>query len=451
MPANAKTAQDTAPEPDRSIQQELSDWRRWGSRGLILVFAALVGLSVVALNHLADGAQRVFAGWAAARPWLGVVLTPLGTMAVVWLTRRWAPGAAGSGIPQVLVALDPGLSPPQRGALVSLPMSLGKLLLTPLSLLAGLSVGREGPAVQIGAGLLHHVRRYLPDRQAVGSQALLAAGGAAGVAAAFNAPLAGVVFAIEQLSRRPEQRTSGLLVAAIVLAGLMALSFGHDGTYFGRIAAAPMAWPLVLPGLAVTLSAAVIGGLFARAVIWSLLGHGLPRPSRLLTWRQQHPVWFAGLCGLGVGLLGLATGGLTLGSGDQLTQALLSTQIDPPAWQVPARLTATWLSIWSGAPGGVFGPSLSLGAGIGHDVAQWAGISVASQAHATLIALGMVAFLAAVTQAPLTAFIIVMEMVEGHALVLSLMAAAVVASGVARLISPPLYSSLTALWRPGPP
>ena len=102
---------------------------------------------------------------------------------------------------------------------------------------------------------------------------------------------------------------------------------------------------------------------------------------------------------------------------------------------------ATWLTTWSGVPGGVFAPSLAIVGALGIDIAQ-----ITSYPNApTLIALGMAAFLAAVTQAPLTSFIIVMEMVDGHAMVLSLMASAMVASAISRLISIPLYSALAEM------
>lgn len=102
------------------------------------------------------------------------------------------------------------------------------------------------------------------------------------------------------------------------------------------------------------------------------------------------------------------------------------------------KFISTWLTAWSGVPGGIFAPSLSIGGALGNDVAQ-----LMPHPHAsTLIALGMAGFLAAATQAPMTAFVIVMEMVDGHGLVLSLMACALMASGISRLISVPLYSAL---------
>src|SRR5207244_5899344 len=124
-------------------------------------------------------------------------------------SRRYAPGADGSGISQVMATLDPALPPAGTGLFVSLRISLVKALLTSWGLLGGLSLGREGPSVQVAAGVMLAARRWLPERSAVTAHGLLVAGGAAGIAAAFNTPLAGVMFAIEELSRTPEQRSSG--------------------------------------------------------------------------------------------------------------------------------------------------------------------------------------------------------------------------------------------------
>jgi H+/Cl- antiporter ClcA len=118
---------------------------------------------------------------------------------------------------------------------------------------------------------------------------------------------------------------------------------------------------------------------------------------------------------------------------------LLAGQLDVPLLYVTLRVVATWLAVWSGVPGGIFAPCLAIGAGVGNDVAAFTGTSADASA---LIALGMAGFLAAVTQAPMTAFIIVMEMVGGHAMVLSLMAAALGSSLVSRWVARPLYTSL---------
>ena len=430
------------PIPD-ALKAELSDWRRWVSRVVVLSFAALAGLSVVLMTRLSEHALDVFFHVQGRWFWAPLLWTPLCTVAVVWCTRRWFAGAAGSGIPQVMAVLDPQTSETQRRQLVSLRLALGKIGLTSAGLLAGLSTGREGPSVQVAAGVMHHARRWLPTGSGVKNHELMVAGGAAGVAAAFNTPLGGVMFAIEELSRHPEQRRSGLLVAAIVLAGLIAVSIEGNGTYFGVIKVQALTWALLLPGLLVALSAGLLGGLFSRLLIQSFSGNA----GRFSLWRRQYPLRFAGGCGLAVAVIGLAAGGLTFGSGYETTRQLLEGQDNTPGLYLGLRFLATWLSTWSGVPGGIFAPCLTIGASLGSDIANLTGHPY----QAALIALGMAGFLAAVTQAPITAFIIVMEMVDGHSMVLSLMACALTASGVARLLSPPLYAALTSTYKVSPP
>lgn len=286
--------------------------------------------------------------------------------------------------------------------------------------------------MQIAAGVMLGARRWLPKGSGVSAHSLLVAGGAAGIAAAFNTPLAGVMFAIEELSRSPEQRNSGLIVAGIVLAGLIAVSVHGNGTHFGVIHPGPIGLALLWPGLLAALASGCAGGLFARLLLTCLRGESPDAPSR---WRARHPVWFAAGCGLLVALIGALSGGATYGSGNEATRSLLENEASLPGAFTFFKFVATWLTAWSGVPAGIFAPSLSIGAALGHDIALLTGYTHG----AALIALGMVGFLAAATQAPLTAFIIVMEMVDAHSMVLSLMACAVVASTVSRVLSPPLY------------
>ena len=422
------------PDPFHALRRELTDWRQWLTRAVVLTFAIAAGLTVVAFTWLTEQTFGLFARAAAWAWWVPLVLAPVVTALVVWLTRRFAPGAAGSGIPQVMAALEIDVSPSSRRLFVSLQLAASKLLLTAAGLLGGLSLGREGPSVQISAGVMHSARHWLPARSGVSDHGLLVAGGAAGIAAAFNAPLAGVMFAIEELSRKPEQRSSGLLISAIVLAGLIAISVYGNANYFGFIEVPNVDWSLLGPGTLVAVGSGVAGGLFSRLLIRSLAGGS----DRFSAWRRARPIVFAAGCGAAVAVLGLATTGATFGSGYTYTRALLDGTQSAPAVYALCKFLATWLTVWSGVPGGLFAPALAIGAGLGNDVALLTG----HVDRAALIALGMASFLAAVTQAPLTSFIIVMEMIGGHAMVLSLMACALVANLVSKLISPPLYPSL---------
>lgn len=430
-PSPMKTKHDTA----ASFHREFRDWRIWATRGIVVAAAGIAGLTVVAFTWLGEEALGLFMGAFHTHPWIALCWTPLCAAAIVWITRRYFAAAAGSGIPQVMAALDPLASAPIQGKLVSFKLSMAKIALTTWGLLAGLSLGREGPSVQVAAGIMLTAQRWLPERSAVTTHGLLVAGGAAGIAAAFNTPLAGIMFAIEELSRTPEQRSSGLLMSAIVLAGLVAVSVYGNATYFGIIHASGIDLSLLPAGLLVALVSGGLGGLFSRLLQASVGGKGRDWMSRL---RKARPVMFAAVCGLLVGLIGFVSGGATFGSGYNHTRDMLAGLETLPALFLLLKFVATWLTTWSGVPAGIFAPSLSIGAAIGNDIAL-----LLHSPHATaLIALGMVGFLAAATQAPLTSFIIVMEMVDGHSMVLSLMACAMVARTVSRVIGAPLYGVL---------
>lgn len=427
-------------EPDflQNLRSELADWRPWLDRAVVLAYAAAAGLFVVGFTLLTEAALQQFKQLHAWQPWMVFLWTPACVVGLVWITQRFFPGAAGSGIPQVMAALDPATPPQQRGLFVSLRLACAKIALTAGGMAAGLSIGREGPSVQAAAGVMLHARRWLSPRSGVGDHGLLVAGGAAGIAAAFNAPLAGVVFAIEQLSRSMGSRSSGLIIAAIVLAGLMAVSVLGNFTYFGVIRVPNLEWSLLGPGLLVALTCGLLGGLLARLLVASIAG----LPDRVSVYRRRHPLRFAAGCGFVVALIGWVADGTTFGGGDEHTRRMLAGDPSLPEFYVLLKFLATWVSSWSGVPGGVFAPSLSIGGGLGNDVAVWTGHAEHAPA---LIAMGMAGFLAAATQAPLTAFIIVMEMVDGHAMVLSLMTVAMLSSLVSRLLSRPLYSAMAEL------
>lgn len=422
-----------------SAWQPLTDRTVWHTRLVVMAFAALSGLAVVTLTWLGEHALSTFHSARAHHEWAPLIWTPLVAAVAAWITRRWAPGLAGSGIPQVLAALDPRTSPENASLYVSFKLACGKTLLTAWGLLGGLSLGREGPSVQIGAGIMHMARHVLPKGAAVNSHGLLTAGGAAGIAAAFNTPLGGIMFAIEELSKRPEQRNAGLIMAAIVLSGLMGVSFFGNASYFGLIHTLPLDTSMLLPGVMIALACGLCGGLFSRLLLTSLAETS---PDRWTRWRQSHPIRFAAGCGLAVAVIGVVSHGATFGSGYVQTQNLLNQEHQGhTALHTLLKFMATWLTAWSGIPGGIFAPALSIGASLGADIAH----AMSHPNTAALIAMGMVGFLAAVTQTPLTAFIIVMEMVDGHNMVLSLMAVSAVSASASKLISRPLYAELALM------
>ncbi|MBS0347604.1 MAG: chloride channel protein, partial [Proteobacteria bacterium] len=271
--------------------------------------------------------------------------------------------------------------------------------------------------------------------RAIRSSDLILAGGAAGVAAAFNTPLAGIVFAVEELGRRLEARTSGVLVSTIIMSGLVAVAVLGNYSYFGHIKTMGISHSMIIPVLASAVSCGILGGAFSRMMLLPVMY----RSAALWKWRARYPVAFAGICGALVAAIGLASGGTSFGSGYAITSQIVAGQIGAP-WHAPImRFLATIISYYSGIPGGIFAPSLAIGAALGSNVAAAVGVTAST---ISIIALCMTGFLAAVTQAPITAAIIVMEMTDGHGMVISLMAVALFAKAISSRISPELYQHL---------
>jgi H+/Cl- antiporter ClcA len=258
--------------------------RLWLHYGVFWLGAIVTGLLAVFYAQLIDSGYDIFLRYATRYWWLPLAVTPAIGAAGVWLTRRYFPGAEGSGIPQVIATLhDNGTLAPR---LLSIRILLGKILVSFLSILGGFTIGREGPTIHVGAALMFNLRRFYPQRfRAIRGteleRRLALAGAAAGLSAAFNAPLAGVVFAIEELTRSFEQRTSGVLITAIIFAGVVSLGLQGNYTYFGTIDVGGH-FPdlLAVAVLLIGAVSGVAGGLFC----WLLLNtdrfsHALERPS----------------------------------------------------------------------------------------------------------------------------------------------------------------------------
>ena len=312
---------------------------------------------------------------------------------------------------------------------------MGKIGAGALALLGGFSAGREGPSVQVAASILHFAHRFLPHSRAISPADLILAGGAAGIAAAFNTPLAGILFAVEELSRRWETKTTGILISTIVLSGLVAIALQGNYNYFGHLRVSGFGAEIAAPVLIDGIACGLLGGLFSRLLLWPQT-----KPTFFLwKWRAAHPLLFAGGCGLVVALIGWLGGGLSYGSGYAITSTVVSGEVSVP-WHAPlTRYLATVVSYFSGIPGGIFAPALAVGAALGASTSHVLGFGLDT---IPITALCMAGFLAAVTQSPLTAAIIVMEMIDGHGMVISLMAASVIANAVSSRITPELYQHL---------
>jgi CIC family chloride channel protein len=393
----------------------------------------------------ADRFREVAIAWSHDRGLTGFLMVTAGAgsavAAAAWLVRRFSPYASGSGIPQVEAALD-GRLPPAPPHLI-----LVKFLGGVLAIGSGAALGREGPSVQMGAVIAHIVGmlsgRCWPDRRA-----LLAAGAGAGLAVAFNAPIAGAIFVLEELVRRFDTRIAIAALGASATAILVARLFLGDIpdfhvpiTAYATIATGPLAfapaatWPLYV-------AMGVLAGLLAALYNRALLG-AISVTDRLDRWPVELQ---AGVIGAAVGLVAWFAPEL-VGGGDEITQRTLAGSgtmaLIPLAFVL--RFALGTVSYAAATPGGLFAPMLVLGAQIGLFCgalcrAAFPDLGIEPEAFAVV---GMAAFFTGVVQAPVTGIVLVIEMTAGFTMLLPMLAACFAAMLVPNLVhSAPIYQSL---------
>lgn len=412
---------------------------RWRRRLVFLLGGVITSLAAIGFTLLADYAQEANSWLVRTWPFAPFVLAPVGFAFIVFLANRYFPNSQGSGIPQAIAAREL-TDPKARARLVGLRVAAGKILLTLIGLFCGASIGREGPTVQVGAAVMFAAGRMSPLRQ----RGLIVAGAGAGVAAAFNAPLAGIVFAIEELSRSFEPRTSRLVIAAVLTAGLTSAMIMGNYSYFGTSDATlhgAAAW-VVVPVCGIV--GGFAGGIFSRLLVVIIGGVR----GRIGQWCKRNSLAFAALCGLGLAIVGFLSHGAVYGTGYEQARHLLDGSEDV-SWSFGIlKLLATLVSSVSGIPGGLFSPSLAVGAGIGMNIAQFFDPAL----FRAVVLIGMVAYFAGVVQAPITAFVIVTEMTQNNGMLVPLMGAALIAYVCSRVVCPKsVYHALAENFMGPPP
>lgn len=392
---------------NRFSRREILQFDQWRRRFATLAGALLVGIIAVIFARMGYMAGDMFTSIRTAHPYLPLVMTPFLFVVCAALTQRYAMEAAGSGIPQVIAASH---NPDGEMAhmLISVKAASLKLVLSLWALLGGASVGREGPTVQISAAIMSRLHDMMGVRLTSG---VYIAGGAAGVAAAFNAPLAGIAFAIEELAVAYEQRVAVLSMGAVMISGLMSQGIAGNYVYFGAVSSPslPLLTVLIVAPIA-GLGGGALGGIFSRLLIsvrvpgrkWSFLS-------------MKYPVRLALGCGIIVAILGTITGGSTWGTGYGTAVDLLRGGHVGLDYGF-AKFFAVLATSVSGIPGGIFAPSLAVGAGVGNLISPF----FPSGQAGSIVLLGMIGYFAGVVRAPLTAVIILSEATGGTSIILPL-------------------------------
>ncbi len=410
----------------------------WKTRLIFWGGAVLVGIVAAVFALLGEKGDHFYRNLFAENPWLSFIITPAGLMLIVWLTRKFFAGAEGSGIPQTLIAIEGRGGKALAEQLLSFRIAVGKVLLTVMGLFSGASIGREGPTVHIGAAIMYSLGRYvhLPARYL--ERGLIMTGGGAGIAAAFNTPIAGIVFAIEEMARSFDRRNSSMILIGVILAGMTAIYVHQDNYNYYGTSPVDIDFSWVWLGVVVC---GVVGGLLGGSFSFVLINGA--RKLRPLV--QRHYLLVAAVCGLIIALIGVLSDGHAFGTGYIEARQIVSCTgsdscvVETGLMYPVYKILATLASYLSGIPGGIFAPSLASGAGLGSNLATLFPPELAS----TIVILGMVGYFSGVVQTPITAFVIVMEMTDNQDLVLALMATSMIASGASKLIcKKPIYYAL---------
>ena len=357
-------------------------------------------------------------------------LTPLTFLLSWWLVRRFAPYSKGSGIPQVMASIE--LSKPQTYRLVSHFLSLKiivvKIISSAVKVVGGGILGREGPTIQVAAAIFNQVHKWLPKWwQPVSQKNVLIAGAASGLAAAFNTPLGGIIFAIEELSKFHIKYYKSPLFVAVVIAGLTAQTFGGSYLYLGYPKTVYSGWTVVF-GLVMV---AIVAGYFGSKMCKWLLRFMKFLGSLKMGWKQVAAVT---LCGLFVATFIYLMGEDAMGSGKEIMERTLFTEDKTVEWYLPfVRMNGLIASFGFGGAGGVFAPSLSAGASFGAVVSE--ALSLTGSNANLIILVGMTSFLTGVTRAPFTSAIIILEMTDRHSIIFFLLLGSVLANVVASFVS----------------
>ncbi|WP_312302984.1 chloride channel protein [Chryseobacterium sp.] len=363
--------------------------------------------------------------------WMIFIIAPVGFVLSWWLVKEFAPNAKGSGIPQVMAAVE--LANPKEHkkirSLLSIKIIFFKILSSVILVIGGGAVGREGPTIQIAGSVFRKVNEYLPEWwPKISKKNMIMTGAAAGLAAAFNTPLGGIVFAVEELSKTHINYFKTALFTAVIIAGLTAQTLAGSYLYLGYPKTNDVSLMVMFP---IILVAAVAGILASQLSVIMLRINGWKKKT-LKT--DQANVIFLIASALIIASIAYFINREILGSGKEIMERVLFTKDKHEDWYVPVlRMLGPALSFTSGGAGGIFAPALTAGASIGSVISG--AIHLTPNETNVVVLAGMVAFLTGITRAPFTSAIIVLEMTDRHSLIFHLMLAGMVSSIASILVS----------------
>lgn len=369
------------------------------------------------------------------------ILVPFSFLVSWWLVYAFCKQAGGSGIPQVMACLkifrkneDHSLS-----SMLSIRVIVVKIASSICYAIGGGAVGREGPTIQVGASIFEILNVQCKKRWGVhfSRSTVILAGAASGIAAAFNTPLGGIVYAIEELSSDAFHNFRSIILICVMFAGLTSQSILGPYLFIGL----PVLKGLTFSAFIWAFFIGVLGGLGGSFFGWCLFQCGAIR-SRI----SSHfglALWSL-ICGVIFVCLVLYVNKKSMGSGrDVLLELFFKKQEVADVSLIVGRFFGPILTYSAGGAGGVFAPILAIGGCVASWISQWV---PGSDAHLCVL-LGMASFLTGLTHAPFTSLILVVEMTDRHSAIFPLMIAALLAQWTAKILSnASFYEKISFFW-----
>jgi H+/Cl- antiporter ClcA len=393
------------------------------------IASILTGIVAVLYARMFSWAEHTMGSLMEWHNWMIFIQAPVFIIIGWWLVKQFAPYSRGSGIPQVMAATALVNERPNVAIekLLSIKVAVVKIVSSLFLAVGGAAIGREGPTIQVAGSIFKFVYLWIPKSwPKLQRTNMIVAGAAAGLAAAFNTPLGGIVFAVEELSRTHISFYRTALFSGVIIAGLAAQAMLGPYLYLGYPDVSGTSWYIFFPIIIV----AIIGGL-GGSYMCHLILKVLRWKSRTFTKTSQH-LLFLLVCSLILATLAYFISPVITGSGKELMQHLLFTADKEPHWyDFPLRFIGPLLSFTTGGAGGVFAPGLATGATIGATIGNWFHLLPADVN--LLVLAGMVAFLTGITRTPFTSAILVLEMTDRHSVIFHLMLAGMMA-GLASLL-----------------
>ena len=395
-----------------------------------LLLAGIASVIVITFFlEVSDYAQHSFKNLIGANPYLSFIITPIVFVGIVYVAKYYCHYVQGSGIPQLIAATD-SRNKSIREQLLSFRIALGKIGFIFLGMLGGAPIGIEGPSIHIGGSIFYGFNRFIKLNRKFLIHALIAIGGSAGLIVAFNAPIAGFLFAYEEVGRKLKKQALILIAIMSGIVYLFAIMYRGDANYLTNLSAYSLELTLVWQLLPLAILAGVLGGLFSKSTLFLI--------NKFITHSKLKVITIAVVLGFIVASFNYLSTGQIAGSGkDEVLLMLGGTGLGLDF--VAMKYFATLTSLASTIPGGLFMPSISIGAGIGSEVA-----SFYTQIDAqVIIIMAMIAYLSAVIRAPLTSVFVILEMTTTlHLLIPGLMIAFIANWISKQIFAQPIYEAL---------